>query len=232
MNEEQIRAIVQEEMMKNYNSGSPFIPPHSHNDTDNLSINPVDLQGFTAIPYSGNVTFLNPAGRGFLTSIAINNAGTGYVVGDSVTIIGGSDNNATAVVTTIGGGGAVASIALVRQGTGYIKTTGATTSTSGIGVNLTLNINTGGYEYGFASPNTLYPSTTTNAAQTVDNLTISQYPIPMVIGNGRVSGKIQGDFMGGAGPDGTLVGFFNGTNIDLYLRWNGKWYGANLTDIV
>lgn len=45
MNEEQIRSIVQDEIMKNYNSGSPIIPPHSHNSTDNLQVDYSDIAG-------------------------------------------------------------------------------------------------------------------------------------------------------------------------------------------
>jgi hypothetical protein len=38
MNEEQIRQIVREEMVRNYRSGAPLIPPHTHNGNDNLRI--------------------------------------------------------------------------------------------------------------------------------------------------------------------------------------------------
>lgn len=41
--EKKIRKIVKEEMMKNYKSGTPFIPPHKHNGNDNLRIRQVDL---------------------------------------------------------------------------------------------------------------------------------------------------------------------------------------------
>lgn len=52
LTEQEIRAIVKDEIQKNYKAGSPMIPPHSHNDTDNLAINPVDLVGWSAIPVS------------------------------------------------------------------------------------------------------------------------------------------------------------------------------------
>lgn len=60
LTEEQIRKIVREEMNKNYFSGNPQVPPHSHNGTDSLNVNPVDLVGWTAIPISPQ-TYLNPA---------------------------------------------------------------------------------------------------------------------------------------------------------------------------
>lgn len=36
-------AIVRDELMKNYKSGTPIIPPHKHNGTDNLRINGRDI---------------------------------------------------------------------------------------------------------------------------------------------------------------------------------------------
>jgi len=60
LTEQQIREIVQDEMKKNYFSGNPRVDPHSHNGTDNLNINPVDLIGWTAIPTSLQ-KYLNPA---------------------------------------------------------------------------------------------------------------------------------------------------------------------------
>lgn len=49
MNEEQVRQIVKDEMSKNYMSGSPDIPPHSHNGTDNLSLFMRDILGVNLI---------------------------------------------------------------------------------------------------------------------------------------------------------------------------------------
>jgi hypothetical protein len=57
------------------------------------------------------------------------NAGTGYVVGDIVTIASGGG---TAKVTTIGGSGTVTGLSIVAQGSGYsIGTANATTGGSG-----------------------------------------------------------------------------------------------------
>ncbi len=57
MNEETIRQIVRDEMRKNYMSGSPNVPPHSHNGTDGLNISPANIEGFTPLPTTG--TYLN-----------------------------------------------------------------------------------------------------------------------------------------------------------------------------
>lgn len=51
MNEEQIRQIVKDEFWKNYNSGSPDIPPHTHNGNDNLVIPLDNITG--AVPVQG-----------------------------------------------------------------------------------------------------------------------------------------------------------------------------------
>jgi len=67
-------------------------------------------------------------------------AGTGYVVGDVLTITTGG-TGATATVATIGALGAVASVVLTTPGSGY--TTGAGKATSGgTGTGCTLNITT------------------------------------------------------------------------------------------
>lgn len=59
LTENEVREIVREEMTRNYMSGSPDVPPHSHNGTDALNVSPVDLEGFTPMPTSRQ-TYLNP----------------------------------------------------------------------------------------------------------------------------------------------------------------------------
>lgn len=61
MNEEQIRKIVRDEMEKNYRAGSPIVAPHSHNGTDNLNVDPINLIGFNPLP-TGTAKYLNPDG--------------------------------------------------------------------------------------------------------------------------------------------------------------------------
>jgi len=63
LTEQQIRDIVNEEVRKNYYAGSPAIPPHSHNGTDNLNIDPHDLVGFTNIPTSTQKYLNNLTGQ-------------------------------------------------------------------------------------------------------------------------------------------------------------------------
>lgn len=58
--QKEIKAMIDDAMKSNYLSGNPRTDPHSHNGTDNLQINPVDLIGFTPIPISPQ-QYLNPA---------------------------------------------------------------------------------------------------------------------------------------------------------------------------
>ena len=54
MDEQQIRSIVQDELRRNYSSGSPDVPRHSHNGTDNIQIPPENLIGWSRIPFTQN----------------------------------------------------------------------------------------------------------------------------------------------------------------------------------
>lgn len=98
---------------------------------------------------SNNVFLWNGAVTTFSTAsnasgfISVLNAtptagGSGYTVGDVLTITGGT---ATATVVSLGGSGAVATIALTSTGSGYSTGSGQTT-TGGTGSGATLNITT------------------------------------------------------------------------------------------
>lgn len=68
-------------------------------------------------------------------------AGTGYAVGDTVTVTQGGAVNGVAQVTAIGGGGAVTTLALVTSGHGYSVANGlATTANTGSGTGLEVDI--------------------------------------------------------------------------------------------
>lgn len=148
LTEQDVIDIVQREMQKNYMSGSPDIAPHSHNGSDGLNINPVDLVGWTPIPTT-NQRYLNSV--------------------------------------------------------------------------------TGVYEYGFGSTayqtgNGLVGGDSTHLSQYVANSSISQYPIPIVVGSGV---GVTGAFNAGYAPEGTLVFFANGGSSVLYIRFDGGWRGAS-----
>jgi hypothetical protein len=72
----------------------------------------------------------------------INAAGAGYVVGDIVTIAGGTALQAAKVrVMTIGGGGAVTGVKLLLGGGSYTANPASpNTPTGGTGAGLTLNL--------------------------------------------------------------------------------------------
>jgi hypothetical protein len=55
MNEQQIRQIVRDEVEKNYRSGAPLVPPHTHDGVNNLKIKQSDIIHLTGI--MGKVTF-------------------------------------------------------------------------------------------------------------------------------------------------------------------------------
>lgn len=56
LNELQVRQIIKEEFDKNYQSGNTRIPPHRHNDIDNLKINASDIIGLTSGSPAGENT--------------------------------------------------------------------------------------------------------------------------------------------------------------------------------
>jgi hypothetical protein len=55
LTEQQVRGIVKNEMMRNYRSGSPLVPPHTHNETDNLKINEDNILPGTS--FNGSIEF-------------------------------------------------------------------------------------------------------------------------------------------------------------------------------
>lgn len=56
----EIKQMIEASARDNYLSGNPIVDPHTHNGTDNLQINPVDLIGWSPIP-STSQQYLNPA---------------------------------------------------------------------------------------------------------------------------------------------------------------------------
>jgi hypothetical protein len=76
---------------------------------------------------------------GAITAVAINAAGSGYRIGDVLTVSGGGGTNGKVYVETISSTGQILSVSLMRCGTGYAVTTGAAT-TGGTGTLATVNI--------------------------------------------------------------------------------------------
>jgi len=92
LTEDEVRKIIRDEMDKNYMAGSPDIPPHSHNGTDNLNISPADLIGFTALPITGQKYLNTVTGQyEFGFGAPSNLSGTGTSGG----LIGSTPNGAT-----------------------------------------------------------------------------------------------------------------------------------------
>jgi hypothetical protein len=80
---------------------------------------------------------------GAITSIVINAGGSGYKLGDVLTISGGGGTNGKVYVEGITSTGVITSVSLQRCGSGYSITTGAAT-TGGTGTLATVNISTVG----------------------------------------------------------------------------------------
>lgn len=80
---------------------------------------------------------------GAITAVVINAAGSGYKIGDVLTVSGGGGTNGKVYVETISSTGQILSVSLMRCGSGYSVTTGAAT-TGGTGTSATVNISTVG----------------------------------------------------------------------------------------
>lgn len=93
-----------------------------------------------------NTTMTGSVGEGYtdvgsytgaVKSVAVANPGSGYVVGDILTLTTGS-GTATVQVTAIGGGGAISTVSLVTPGTNYVLGTVATTGGTGTGATISI----------------------------------------------------------------------------------------------
>lgn len=98
LNEQQIRAIVKDEMRKNYMSGSPDVPPHTHNGTDNLNIDPSVITGFTPLPVKGQ--FFNTVTKVYELGFA-SETYTGVGAGKTG-LVGGNGTHASQYVANSG----------------------------------------------------------------------------------------------------------------------------------
>jgi hypothetical protein len=81
-----------------------------------------------------------PVNTGAITSAEIDNPGTGFTVGDRLSVSDGHAGTAAVIeVMAVGGGGAIAAVQVVDGGQGYIPTTGAAAS-GGTGAGATFDI--------------------------------------------------------------------------------------------
>jgi len=77
---------------------------------------------------------------GPIDTYAANNAGSGYVAGEVLTVTGGTGAGATIVVLSVDGGGAVTGFEFWGFGRGYQPGVDIATTTTGAGVNFTFDI--------------------------------------------------------------------------------------------
>lgn len=80
----------------------------------------------------------NPTTAGNIKSVSIGSGGTGYSIGDVLTISTGGDGNAQVTVLTVSGG-VITSVQLTNNGTGYTTGSGRAT-TGGAGTGATINV--------------------------------------------------------------------------------------------
>ena len=76
---------------------------------------------------------------GGITSVTITSGGSGYRIGDVLTVTGGGGTNGKVYVETITSTGVITSVSLMRCGAGY-SVTGAATTSGGGGSSATVNI--------------------------------------------------------------------------------------------
>ena len=89
----------------------------------------------------GNLIIFPAFAANALNSISVAVGGSGYELGDTITVSQTGANGGTATVSAVNGSGTVSSIALLTGGVGYSTTTSAAT-TGGAGSGLTVTIST------------------------------------------------------------------------------------------
>jgi hypothetical protein len=103
-----------------------------------------DNDGADFIGHYANLGILNSgwvaSTTGQAKTVTVNAAGTGYTIGDILTISGGGDGNAEVEVLTVGGSGQVLTISLYDNGTGYTAGLTNLATTGGTGSACTLNV--------------------------------------------------------------------------------------------
>lgn len=93
-----------------------------------------------AIGLNDPIAYGPASGSSGIDTSSVSVGGTGYVVGDTFTVSGGS-SLAEGIVTAISAGGVVTSFVITNPGNGYYASTSyVTVATSGIGTGLTINV--------------------------------------------------------------------------------------------
>jgi hypothetical protein len=104
-----------------------------------------------------NSGFVNTS-SGNIRTVAVNNGGSGYTLGDSLQIIGGDSNAYVEVTATSTNGTVITAVTITDNGTGYSVASGLTLS-GGSGSSATLNV-TAIYDYsGLSRGDTFFSST-------------------------------------------------------------------------
>jgi len=153
-------------------------------------------------------TIITALGGSAAISYSITSGGSGYAVGDTITVVGGIySQQATYTVASIGGGGSVATLTTVNYGVYTVNPgTPASTTTSGNGSGLTLTLTFGTGTGGTGSY-------VVNGSQTVGSETMYALNFSVLPGS-------DGAFSGG-----TVVDIVD--NYFVYNRPNTQQYGCS-----
>ena len=139
-----------------------------------------------------------------VSNIALTSGGSGYTVGDVVSLLGGGGSGATAMVLTVGGGGAMTSLQVTAGGSGYVAA-GAVSFAGGTGSGATGTVSVGFQNVTATDTNaTVMSGTTTNGTNSVSGLSSTS-----ALGMGMTVTGI------GIPAGTTIASIFNGSTITL-----------------
>jgi len=198
--------------------------------TTGIPVHFLDVPGeYTAdFTNSGNGYTLNSTAGGILgTWMTVNAGGSGYAVGDTFNITGGSGSGGTGRVQAVSGG-AVTQAWLYGAGSGYSVTTGAATSAiTGAGSGLTVNIPAVSTCANWTTPGNLLGSAgfATYSGTTQDKCPAMSTTLAEANGTQYTTDALQVSF--------TASGSVNGDVLDACITVNGStcWGGTVQTTL-
>ena len=161
MTADEVRQIIREELQRNYSSGAPAVPPHTHNGIDNLQLPATSIIGdavtgdvVTQIVAGSNITVSPSTGVGVVT--VSSSGGGGGTPGGSDTQVQFNDSSAfggdsaftwnktSNTLTLDDGNGAGGGGDIISSGLGDLSIQSEDEATSGYGTG-NINIATGDY---------------------------------------------------------------------------------------
>lgn len=204
---------------------------------------PMSVGNVVGVRGLNQVTTNTPSTQGLL-SVGVTAGGTGYTVGNQLTVTGGGGTGGIVVVSALGASNAVTAVTMLRPGSGYTAGTGRAT-TGGSGTGCTINILSvgattyttmhGGLFAAYSALNTYATPTITQligvAVESVDMGLASSVPTPttqwgvVVQAQNAASTNYGVEIQASAAPTGS-------TNYGTYVRslsaTNGTCFALNV----